>query len=571
MAKGRRRKASPTVPEPVEVGIAAKEVLHIKGAVPSPSWVSFLTASALLPALAVGLFAAAEAFLDEWRHICAIGAAATVFLAVPVTHFIGGYWRYGPYGWAFWQPFVGGAHFVLFQALSWALYAISLLATVLALLRPGNSALQPCATAVMAEVLMVSSLLTFKTPSSRKQLQSWPMHGPFGVDSASAPVLTSATEHTVQTPAGTTVQQDGSVVLVINTRFDVAGLYGTLVECFITVRAWATIWLMYNPHFTYLGIVGASFALLPTRVSLSLFVGTKLLYALTWIGSPHITGKRTWWEGTYFWIHWLEQASTRYFKGVHLFRESSEPLDPSKRYVFGFHPHALMPATTAWFHQTEQWKRLFPGIQPVLLCASIVFHVPILRDLLMWRGARVVSRASFQLAVRDQKAVVLCPGGQAELVATTKLARDARTVVIYTGHKGFVRQALQSGAELVPVFNFGESHILFNFVAWPALQRWTYKRFGFPVPFLPVGLMNYLPLPCRIPMNIVVGEPLRMPELASQPSANLSSGNETLVYQPTEQQVEEMAKRFYTALIDLFHRHKHKFGYDDATLLVTTH
>ncbi len=38
-----------------------------------------------------------------------------------------------------------------------------------------------------------------------------------------------------------------------------------------------------------------------------------------------------------------------------------------------------------------------------------------------------------------------------------------------------------------PVFCFGESQALKNLWKWKAAQRWTYKRLGFPMPFLAVG------------------------------------------------------------------------------------
>ena len=62
-----------------------------------------------------------------------------------------------------------------------------------------------------------------------------------------------------------------------------------------------------------------------------------------------------------------------------------------------------------------------------------------------------------------------------------------REVTLCTRHHGFIRIAIEEGAHLVPVFVFGESQATKNLIKWKAAQRWTYKRFGFPMPFLPAG------------------------------------------------------------------------------------
>jgi hypothetical protein len=56
-------------------------------------------------------------------------------------------------------------------------------------------------------------------------------------------------------------------------------------------------------------------------------------------------------------------------------------------------------------------------------------------------------------------------------------------MVIYCGHKGFVKLAIEQQAALVPVLAIGEVLQLRNLIHMPVLQKWTYKRLGFPVPW----------------------------------------------------------------------------------------
>jgi hypothetical protein len=70
--------------------------------------------------------------------------------------------------------------------------------------------------------------------------------------------------------------------------------------------------------------------------------------------------------------------------------------------------------------------------------------VQLLRDLAQLMGSFEVSRSGFESALKKSGSVILVPGGQAEMVS----ARSGGTeTVIHTGHKGFVRLAMQSAAQ----------------------------------------------------------------------------------------------------------------------------
>jgi 2-acylglycerol O-acyltransferase 2 len=150
---------------------------------------------------------------------------------------------------------------------------------------------------------------------------------------------------------------------------------------------------------------------------------------------------------------------------------------------------------------------------------------------------------------------MMVPGGQAELVQTWRLRRQ-REYVIYTKHKGFVRLAIQSGASLVPVVVLGEVDSLYNLIDLPLLQAWTYKKLGFPVPYLVVGRWGLSPLPRATGLKFVVGEPIAPP--AYTPGA-----------QVPQEQVDALHQQFYKATVALFLKHKDTFpGYEDVKLVV---
>jgi hypothetical protein len=59
-------------------------------------------------------------------------------------------------------------------------------------------------------------------------------------------------------------------------------------------------------------------------------------------------------------------------------------------------------------------------------------------------------------------------------------------------------------------------------------QAWTYKKLGFPLPYLVVGRWGVTPFPCRTQLKFVVGAPIAPPtvplsgEVGSQLSQSLT-------------------------------------------------
>lgn len=210
--------------------------------------------------------------------------------------------------------------------------------------------------------------------------------------------------------------------------------------------------------------------------------------------------------------------------------------------VVGFHPHGVLPIDAAL--ATLRWPR-----GRAIICTDAFTHViPWMRDLGQWLGAREVTREAIGMALRSGASVVLVPGGQAELFATSSTSKQVR---VYRGHRGFIRVALQHRARLVPAFSFGEWELMDN-VRAPRMQRWTRSWLGFPVPFWPYGRWG-LPLPRRPPrgIRVVVGRPVDLPVDGAVDEAA----------------VEAVHGAYFEALRDLFERHKVRAGYGDHELV----
>ena len=181
-----------------------------------------------------------------------------------------------------------------------------------------------------------------------------------------------------------------------------------------------------------------------------------------------------------------------------------------------------------------------------MLAATAIFFTPFMRDIVLWAGCMDVGRATFEDLLARGRSVLAIPGGQREMEYT-----DARsTVLTFVKRTGFVRLALQHGAELVPVIAFGESRVMDLLRLPKAWQEWLIKRCKI-LPCLPLGRWN-APVPMRSPVTVVVGKGLA----AGPPNAA-----------PTERQVAEFAARFYERVQDLFDRHKEEHGYSELRLV----
>lgn len=224
-----------------------------------------------------------------------------------------------------------------------------------------------------------------------------------------------------------------------------------------------------------------------------------------------------------------------------------------RRFVFGFVHHGLYPVGAGFLPFLPSFRSQVM-VRPTPLTASVCVTVPLLRDIVLWLGARIVSRRTFEHTLRERRAVLICPGGQAEMCLTNRLHRH-KEYTVYAGHKGFVRIALQQSAALVPVLALGEADSLHNLIEWPSVQRWCTKKLGFPIPFVIAGRW-FLPLPARTHLKFVVGQPLPAPKLAQEG-------------EPSREEVEAFHACFYGALEKLWEAHAKDFpGYQDVKLVI---
>lgn len=250
-----------------------------------------------------------------------------------------------------------------------------------------------------------------------------------------------------------------------------------------------------------------------------------LLYAgwVLFVDEAHHRGGRPvrWLKGAIWW-HWFRD----YFP-ISIERTSLTPLDPSKKYIFGYHPHGIISVGAICNFATlaTGFEEAFPGIDLHVLTLASNFRIPFFRDWLLAHGICDASKKTIATVLRQGpgKAVLLVIGGAKESLS----ARPGTYDLTLADRKGFVKMALRTGASLVPVFSFGEND-LFDQVSnakgsWlRAAQLRLQAKLGFAVPlFHGRGIFSYDSgtglLPFRQPIVSVVGEPIDCPNLGPEP------------------------------------------------------
>jgi hypothetical protein len=305
---------------------------------------------------------------------------------------------------------------------------------------------------------------------------------------------------------------------------------------FVTVMVFNMI---YAPLFSI--IASFVFSPLSWQYAVILCVAVAVYATMTFLPKPEVTGA---FDSSRARASFLVNDVMRYFNGRVV---KTADLDATRQYIFGFHPHGIMPTTAMWAHNSETWKTLFtaPPRPTVTLIASHLFRIPFLRELLATTGAREVSRRAFERALREGKSVMLVPGGMREMRHSTSKTDE---IVVCTTHKGFARMALVHGADLIPVFSFGETKLLDG--AFPNLQRLCWRHIGLPFPLF-VGRWG-LPIPRKHPITVVVGAPIHV-----QKNPN-----------PTQDDVDDLCNKYFASLRDIFELHKHQHGHASSTLIL---
>ncbi|KAI8145834.1 diacylglycerol acyltransferase type 2A [Fennellomyces sp. T-0311] len=265
--------------------------------------------------------------------------------------------------------------------------------------------------------------------------------------------------------------------------------------------------------------------------------------------APQQGGRRL--ESVRNWAYWRYFAE--YFPTT-ITKEAD--LDPSKNYVFGYHPHGIISvgAIITFASEGNGFSKFFPGIKPSLMTLTGNFKIPLHREYILALGMCDVSRKSCKkvLSSGPGRSIAIVIGGASESLN----ARPGIMDLTLKKRLGFVKIALETGASLVPVINFGENDLYEQVKnddgSWlRRLQRNTQRVAGFTIPlFHGRGIFNYDIglLPHRRPMHVVFGKPIDPPTGVSD--------------EDKDQVVRELHDKYMQSMKEMYDKYKDEYAPD---------
>ncbi|GJQ13665.1 hypothetical protein GpartN1_g5456.t1 [Galdieria partita] len=181
--------------------------------------------------------------------------------------------------------------------------------------------------------------------------------------------------------------------------------------------------------------------------------------------------------------------------------------------VVSCHPHGVMAVSRILLYGFL-WETFFPQHeQRRALAARPLFYLPVCREFTLWSGGIDACRYSALTSLRNGKSIFVFPGGSEEIFVT----RRDEIRVLLEKRKGFIKLALETGSNIIPVLAVGEEELFSLFRLVPdRLQRCFLHHLRVPVG---VALGSYgTCMPQRSPLQIVVGRaiPVRAVENPSK-------------------------------------------------------
>ncbi|KAJ2673895.1 diacylglycerol O-acyltransferase 1 [Coemansia sp. RSA 1085] len=190
------------------------------------------------------------------------------------------------------------------------------------------------------------------------------------------------------------------------------------------------------------------------------------------------------------------------------------PLDARKKYVFGSHPHGVIAYVSQLIAGSTGLgiESHFPGLVVRGVTMPAAFAVPFFRDYVLAMGCLSCDRSSIRRILSDRhhrlhQSLLVVVGGAEESMQ----AHDGSANLVLLKRRGFIREAIRAGCDLVPIYNFNENSI-YKLVdnrpgSWIHRFEMAVKSlFGFTI--LIFHGRNIFFTPYRVQLVSVVGTPI---------------------------------------------------------------
>ena len=225
----------------------------------------------------------------------------------------------------------------------------------------------------------------------------------------------------------------------------------------------------------------------------------------------------------------------------HLIVKSANTFKTHTPYFFCIHPHGILSvgALTNFIPENAGIRKTIKNVEPRICGLKLALMIPVFRELLLALGFVSASPESLRYLADNGLSAMLVVGGAEEALH----AYPGSTSLVLEKRRGFVKMALETGAQLVPVYIFGENDLFDRIPGLQKLQRWLQQKMTFAMPLFYGKL--YLPIPYRRTLTTVVGDPIPHP-----------------VKGTLDERVDAYHAMYVKALTDLFEHNVQIYGSD---------
>lgn len=223
----------------------------------------------------------------------------------------------------------------------------------------------------------------------------------------------------------------------------------------------------------------------------------------------------------------------------------AEHIDAATQYFVACHPHGTL-IFQRMFWRSSMVERCFNRPWR-MLGASVVFRIPLMRELSLWFGAVDASRSNCERLLRAGVNVVVWPGGLDEASSI-----DKPEEVRLRTRTGFIRLAVKHGTPVLPMFVFGELDAVRPISPLPSsMARFLQKKLRMSTN---IFLGRWLVMPFRVPFNLCVGRPVSVKQCTEE-------GSEL------DAEVARVHAEYKKELALLFEDNKSRFNYAQRKLV----
>ncbi|PAV71225.1 hypothetical protein WR25_01144 [Diploscapter pachys] len=234
---------------------------------------------------------------------------------------------------------------------------------------------------------------------------------------------------------------------------------------------------------------------------------------------------------------------------------------PDRNYLIGSHPHGIigLGINALFLSDKTGLDESFPGIRFNVCTLPVNFYSMLRREFVLASGYIDSSRESIEYVLRDSgekgRAVVIVVGGAEEALE----AHPGKHILTLKNRRGFVREAILTGSNLVPAYSFGENDAYDQMENPPGSKLRKFQEFmkHYTTMSPPVisgrGFFNrtFGSLPKRSRIDVVFGAPIEVQRNDS----------------PTKEEIAALHEVYLENLTQLFETNKEKFGVPKETKL----